>query len=133
MSGLLQLTTTSNNEIIGLRRGFTADSLRLESCEIVFQNPGNNFTSNTSTHASIDIDFLEGYNISNENASSITMALEIDTTSTNRLNRATFQNVDYRRIPIRDSIHVRIYDADGEPLPGVASCVVTFSYREAGR
>ncbi len=125
MSGLLQLTLTSNDEVLGLRRGFVADSLRLERCEIVFSGP------NASTHASIDVDFLEGYNISNENASSITMAL--DTVATNRLNKAKFQSVEYRRIPIRDSIHVRLYDEDGQPLTGVASCVVSFSYREAGR
>lgn len=125
MSGLLQLTLTSNDEVLGLRRGFTADSLRLERCEIVFSAP------NTSTHANIDVDFLEGYNISNENASGITMAL--DTAAANRLNKAKFRSVEYRRVPIRDSIHVRLYDGDGQPLANVASCVVSFSYREGGR
>lgn len=125
MSGLLQLTLTSNDEVLGLRRGFTADSLRLERCELVFNAP------NTSSHASVDIDFLEGYNISNENASGITMAL--DTVATTRLNKAKFQSVEYRRVPVRDSIHVRLYDEDGAPLANVASCVVSFSYREGGR
>ena len=125
MSGLLQLTVSSNDQVIGLRRGFTADELRLERCELVFN------AANASTHANIDIDFLEGYNISNENASSISMAL--DTVGTTRLNKAKFQYVQYRRIPIRDSIHVRLYDDAGAPLANVAKCVISFSYREAGR
>jgi len=125
MSGLLQLTILSNDQVLGLRRGFTADSLRLERCEIVFN------AANTSTHANIDIDFLEGYNISNENASSITMAL--DTDANTRLNKAKFHSVEYRRIPVRDSIHVRLYDDAGAPLQNLAGAVVTFSYREAGR
>lgn len=125
MSGLLQLTLSSNDQVLGMRRGFIADSLKLERCEIVFS------AANTSTHANIDVDFLEGYNISNENASSISMAL--DTVSTTRLNKAKFQSVEYRRLPIRDSIHVRLYDDAGAPLANVAKCIVTFSYREAGR
>ena len=122
MSGLLQLTATSNDELLNMRRPLQAHKLKLERVDMIFSS------DNSTTHAQVDLDFLEGFNISNENGPGI--ILPLDTVGTNRHNVVRFNGVEYKDVTVPESVHVRCYDADGDALVNIDSVIVTFEYQE---